>query len=254
MKIKSLVIAALLTGCATADEVKNLTEKVDALEKKVVELEKAPAKSSKATNAPSGLNGPNAPTAGDDEDEAKARELLSQITNLMKENKMNEAKAVFTELDSKYGDTKTGRRAKRIGAELEIIGKDAPKDFKAEKWLIDGGQNALTDSKPTLVVFWEVWCPHCKREVPSLQAKYDKYKDRLNIVGLTKLTRNKTEDEVMTFLKENNVSYPIAKETGDMSQSFNVSGIPAAAVVKDGKIIWRGHPARLSDSMLEEWM
>ena len=246
MKFKSLILAALLTGCATADEVKSLTEKVDALEKKVEALEKSPAKSGKAA--------PTAPTAGNDEDESKARELLSQITNLMKENKMDEAKAKFKELDSKYGDTKTGRRAKRIGAELEIIGKEAPKDFKAEKWLIDGGQNALQDSKPTLVVFWEVWCPHCKREVPNLQAKHEKYKGKLNIVGLTKMTRNKTEDEVMSFLRDNKVTYPVAKETGDMSQQFNVSGIPAAAVVKDGKIIWRGHPARLSDSMLEGWM
>ena len=35
MKFNSLILAALLTGCATADEVKSLTEKVDALEKKV---------------------------------------------------------------------------------------------------------------------------------------------------------------------------------------------------------------------------
>jgi thiol-disulfide isomerase/thioredoxin/outer membrane murein-binding lipoprotein Lpp len=244
MKFKSLILATLLTGCATADEVKSLTEKVDALEKKVETLEKSPAKAAPSAAAPT-LN---------DADETKARELLSQITNLMKENKMDEAKAKFKELDSKYGETKTGRRAKRIGAELEIIGKDAPKEFKAEKWLIDGGQSALSDSKPTLVVFWEVWCPHCKREVPSLQAKHDKYKDKLNIVGLTKLTRNKTEDEVMAFLKDNKVTYPVAKETGEMSQQFNVSGIPAAAVVKDGKIIWRGHPARLSDAMLEGWM
>ena len=41
----------------------------------------------------------------------------------MKENKMDEAKAKFKELDSKYGDTKTGRRAKRIDAtSREIIG------------------------------------------------------------------------------------------------------------------------------------
>ena len=38
-----------------------------------------------------------------------------------------------------------------------------------------------------------------------------------------------------------------------MSQHFNVSGIPAAAVVKDGKIVWRGHPARLTDEMIQGW-
>ena len=44
---------------------------------------------------------------------------------------------------------------------------------------------------------------------------------------------------------------PIAKEGGAYSSVFNVSGIPAAAIVKDGKIIWRGHPARLDKTMLE---
>ena len=51
-----------------------------------------------------------------------------------------------------------------------------------------------------------------------------------------------------------NVSYPMAKETGDLASYFNVKGIPAAAVVKGGKIIWRGHPQRLNDEMLAGWM
>jgi hypothetical protein len=29
-----------------------------------------------------------------------------------------------------------------------------------------------------------------------------------------------------------------------------VTGIPAAAVVKGGKVIWRGHPAQLTDDVL----
>ena len=45
-----------------------------------------------------------------------------------------------------------------------------------------------------------------------------------------------------------------AKENGDLSKHFNVSGIPAAAVVKGGKIVWRGHPGRLSDDMINGWL
>ena len=41
---------------------------------------------------------------------------------------------------------------------------------------------------------------------------------------------------------------------GSLSQYFNVGGIPAAAVVKDGKVVWRGHPARLSEQMLKDWI
>ena len=51
------------------------------------------------------------------------------------------------------------------------------------------------------------------------------------------------------------VSYPIAKESGDaLSKHFGVRGIPAAAMVKDGKVVWRGHPARLTDDMIEGWI
>ena len=58
------------------------------------------------------------------------------------------------------------------------------------------------------------------------------------------MSRNKSKEEVMSFLQDKKVSYPNAKENGKLSSHFNVSGIPAAAVVKDGKIVWRGHPAR----------
>ena len=39
-----------------------------------------------------------------------------------------------------------------------------------------------------------------------------------------------------------------------LAQYFAVSGIPAAAVVKNGKVVWRGHPARINDEMLKGWM
>jgi thioredoxin-like negative regulator of GroEL len=50
------------------------------------------------------------------------------------------------------------------------------------------------------------------------------------------------------------VDYPIAKETGELSRYFNVSGIPAAAVIKDGKVVWRGHPAQLKEDQLKSWL
>jgi hypothetical protein len=35
-----------------------------------------------------------------------------------------------------------------------------------------------------------------------------------------------------------------------MSNAYAVTGIPAAAVVKGGKVVWRGHPAQLTDEVL----
>ena len=60
---------------------------------------------------------------------------------------------------------------------------------------------------------------------------------------------------MVDFIAENKVTYPIAKEQGDeMSKAFNVSGIPAAAVVKNGTVVWRGHPARLDDAKISGWL
>ena len=75
------------------------------------------------------------------------------------------------------------------------------------------------------------------------------------MIGLTKQTRGVTDEQVTSFIGENKVTYPIAKEQGDsLSQHYGVRGIPAAAVVKDGKVVWRGHPARLTDQMIEDWL
>ena len=113
----------------------------------------------------------------------------------------------------------------------------------------------LASDKTILLVFWEVWCPHCKREVPKIEEIYNNYKGKgLQVVGLTKINRSATEDSVQAFITEKKLSYPMAKEDGGLSTHFGVSGVPAAAVVKGGKVVWRGHPVRLTTEMIEAWL
>ena len=106
----------------------------------------------------------------------------------------------------------------------------------------------------SLVVFWEKWCPHCRRELPEMEATYQEYKDRMGFVALTKQSKNTTDEAVQEFIDEHSLTYPMGKEDGSMSNAYAVSGIPAAAVVKDGKVVWRGHPGSLSNDMLDGWL
>jgi thiol-disulfide isomerase/thioredoxin len=243
---KTVVMATLLTmGCATADSVKGLEEKMTALEAKVESLEKAPKATAKAGKTED----------VDKEAESSAQALLKEAQTLMESNKIKEAKAKLTELESKYSSTRTFRRSKKIAKELEVFGKEAPAKLEVEEWYVGNGNSIDLAKGTTLLVFWEIWCPHCKREVPNLQKTYDEYnKKGLQMVGLTKLSRSATKEKVVSFLTESNVTYPVAKEGGALSSHFNVSGIPAAAVVKDGKIVWRGHPARLTNEQLDSWL
>ena len=244
---RSILLTTLLAmGCATADSVKKLEEEIITLKAKVEILEKAP----KATTAKSGN------TEVNKEAETAAQGMLKEVQELMGKNEISAAKAKLAEMEKKYSSTRTFRRGKKLSAELEVFGKDAPSSFSVEEWYTGNAGSVDLGKGTTLLVFWEIWCPHCKREVPNLQKTYETYgKKGLQMVGLTKLTRSATKEKVTTFLKENNVTYPTAKENGDaLSKHFNVSGIPAAAVVKDGKIVWRGHPARLSNEMLDSWL
>jgi len=220
-----------------------MAKRIDDLEAKVVQLE------TKAAAAPA-LKQVKAPAAND-ADEQAAGALLKEATKASEAMNYDVAKAKLATLKAEYPTTRAARAAQRIDAELAIIGKPAP-DLSVEKWF-QGNQDTLSDGT-TLVVFWELWCPHCKREVPKMTATHEKWGAKgLNVIGLTKMTRDTTEDAVTAFIKDNNVSYPMAKEAGGMSTAFGVRGIPAAAVVKDGTIVWRGHPGRISEDMLTKW-
>ena len=126
-------------------------------------------------------------------------------------------------------------------------------------WYTSEGDLSL-ESGVTLLVFFEEWCPHCKREVPKMQKIHDDFKGQgLQMVGLTKITRSSTPEKVDSFIKDQKLSYPMAKEVvkdgkGNLSTHFSVRGVPAAAVVKGGKVVWRGHPGRLNDDMIKSWL
>ena len=221
---------------ADAQRITDLETKAAALEADVTAL-----KSGGATGGPTAAQ------------EAEAGKLAEQARSLAKKLEWEAAKAKIAEAQKKYPGTRAVRGLARLEAEIAVVGVDAG-DLEVESWF--QGEASMADGEATLMVFWETWCPHCRREVPKVQATWEKYGDKgLNLVALTKLTKSSTAEKVDAFIEENNLTYPIAKEKdGSLSQRFGVRGIPAAAVVKDGKVVWRGHPNNLSDDTLETFL
>ncbi len=232
----------LLTGCAQKSELQATNDRLTALEAKIAAIEKAPAGKTGAAPAPS--------TPEDEE----AGKIMQALQEAMKANDYTLAKEKLALLQGDtYKGTRTGKAAVRMAGEINLIGSVAA-PIETEKWF--QGKADYSGSKATLLVFWELWCPHCKKEMPKLAEEEAKYKAKgVQIVALTKVNKTSTDEKVVEFLKESKAKFPVGKEKdASMSKAFAVSGIPAAALVKDGKVVWRGHPARLDDALLDKLM
>ena len=240
IKLAFVSLAALCTvaGCARQDdEVAKLTARVEALEKHMAS------------------HGGGAAGAASPALEQEAKNAFTAVNQLVAVGQIDQARAKIASYGNKYKGTQVGKQMMDFAKELAVVGKDSPADWGIEKWFQGQDQIKLDGQGTTVVVFWEQWCPHCKNEVPKLQEMYDKFKgDGLKLLGVTKGNQGATEQAVTDFIATSKVSYPIAKENGTLTRYFSVSGIPAAAVVKDGKVVWRGHPVRLTDGMIRGWL
>ena len=90
--------------------------------------------------------------------------------------------------------------------------------------------------KVVLVNFWATWCPPCRKEMPDLQALYDKYKDQ----GFIVLSISDEEStKVVPFISEHKIGYPVLLDPGrKVNEMFIVEGIPKSFVYdREGKMV-----------------
>jgi len=104
--------------------------------------------------------------------------------------------------------------------------------------------------KTVLVNFWATWCPPCRKEMPDLQALYDKYKDQ----GFVVLAISDEEaTKVAPFIGERKITYPVLLDPGGkVAQLFRVDGIPKSFVYdRNGKLAAQSIDMRTRNQFLD---
>jgi peroxiredoxin len=101
------------------------------------------------------------------------------------------------------------------------LAKNAAPDFTLQK--LDGGTITLSEfkgKKPVVFNFWASWCPNCRRDMPNLNRFYEKYKDKVEVIGVN-LQEN--ESTVRDFIASRGISFPIALDPyGQASNAFGI--------------------------------
>ena len=77
--------------------------------------------------------------------------------------------------------------------------------------------------KVVIVNFWATWCPPCREEIPALIALQTKYKDRLQIIGISE--DDDAPEKVAQFAQQKGMNYPIVMATTDIITAWG--GVPA---------------------------
>ena len=130
----------------------------------------------------------------------------------------------------------------KLGYRMTAVSKPVPapqfvlEDMDEEKINFDEYKG-----KVVLLNFWATWCPPCRREMPSMERLYQKYKDDdFTIIAINQMEDG---DTVFSFTGQLALSptFDILFDyTSDTSKNYRVNGLPTTFLIdKKGLIRYR---------------
>jgi len=126
-------------------------------------------------------------------------------------------------------------------APLTAVGEHPPApDFTLTT--LSGTSLSLADlrGKVVLLNFWATWCGPCRKEMPAIEALYQRYKDQgleVLAISLDKLSTAVVE----AFVKEMGVTYRVALDpTWATARTYAVRAVPATFLIdRAGNVVLR---------------
>lgn len=146
------------------------------------------------------------------------------------------------------------------------LGIGSPAPALQVKWIKGEPVSSFDNGKIYILEFWATWCGPCRAAMPHLSELARANSGKVVVVGVNVFERGSKDKAyeshypaVKAFVDKmgNDMDYRVAMDLNDrpMAKQWMAAagqeGIPASFVVKDGRILWVGHPGGL-DKVLEE--
>ncbi|MCP4193982.1 MAG: TlpA family protein disulfide reductase [Planctomycetaceae bacterium] len=133
-------------------------------------------------------------------------------------------------------------RAKYRESAREEFAKAEDVEFNFDLPDLEGKSVKLSDfaGKVVIVDLWGTWCPPCRMEIPHFIELQDKFKDDLEVVGIT---YEQVSDEqaaikqISEFVKAEGVNYPCVIGDEATQNALEVRGFPTTVFIdREGKV------------------
>jgi thiol-disulfide isomerase/thioredoxin len=99
--------------------------------------------------------------------------------------------------------------------------------------------------KVVIVNFWATWCGPCRAEIPDLVALQEKYKDTLQVIGISEDEAG--ADVVRRFAAEHRVNYPVAMTTPEIEKLYpGISALPTSFILDRESRVVQKHVGMLT--------
>ena len=116
---------------------------------------------------------------------------------------------------------------------------------------LDGNliSTAAYHGKVVLINFWATWCPPCREEIPEMIALANKYKDKLQIIGVS--MDDDPPEEVRAFARAQKMNYPIVMGSDKLSEEYGgVDALPTTFVLDTNGRVVQKHMGLYPDGSL----
>lgn len=187
------------------------------------------------------------------------QEVTSTLAAALREQppagKPGEPDSLYVELASlvRYEHMQAASDNPQFAAAMAKLEADDAKRERADFTLTDlqGKVWHLQDlkGKVVLVNFWATWCPPCRKEMPDLDALYNKFKDQGFVVLAIS---DEDAAKVSPYISEHKISYPVMLDAGrKVNDAFIVEGIPKSFVYdRSGKLVAQSIDMRTKNQFL----
>jgi peroxiredoxin len=273
MKSLSLALVVLSSMCLTAQESQNKAEQIEAQLKRLRQLSdtervkvtrelalrirQLPETSEQKEPLAEQLA--NLVTEGD-----PGRETLQEVATTLAQalqqrpvvSKSGEPAEDYIALAQlvRYEHVRVSLDDPRFAAATKKLEADDQSRQKADFTLTDlGGMKwnlrALA-GKVVLVNFWATWCPPCRKELPDLEALYQRFGSRGFVILAIS---DEDAGKVAQFVAAHNLTYPVLLDPGrKVNELLQISGIPKSFVYdRSGKLAAEAIDMRTQRQFLE---